>query len=113
MAFTYSLSTDIGKVRLKISDTVSTAYAFEDDEITAMLTEGGTVTAAVILALRSLLISRALRVKRASLPGVSYDDTAQIEGIRLALSLYGGELPTVSIVSPAVNDMDSGFTDPA
>ena len=38
MAFTYDLTTDIGKVRLLIGDTDSTDYQFEDAEITAFLT---------------------------------------------------------------------------
>ncbi len=38
MAFTYDITTNRGKVRLLISDTDSTDYHFEDDEIDAFLT---------------------------------------------------------------------------
>lgn len=112
MAFTYTLSTDVGKVRLKLADTNSSAYAFEDAEISEFLDEGGSVNKAVALGIRSLLASKALRVKRASLPGISYDDTAQVAALKDLLALYGGELPTVDVVSPDTVDYDSGFDDP-
>jgi hypothetical protein len=38
MAFTYSVSTDRGKTRLLVSDTSSTSYTWEDDEVDAALT---------------------------------------------------------------------------
>lgn len=112
MAFTYDLATNIGKVRLKLADTNTAAYAFADAEIQAFLDEAGTVNLATGLGVRSLLASKALRVKRASLPGLSYDDTAQVAALMGLLKLYGAELPTVSVVMPAVADYDRGFTDP-
>jgi len=112
MSFTYDITTNRGRVRLKIGDTTSTAYSFEDAEIDAFLSEGGSVNGACRLALQTLLASRALRVKRYSLPGQSYDDTAQIEALKTALESYGGGLPTVSVVFTGNADHDSGFTDP-
>ena len=51
MAFTYDLSTDIGKVRLLIPDTDATAYYLEDAEITYLLEEtGSNVKAAAVSA---------------------------------------------------------------
>ena len=41
MSFTYTLTTNLGKVRLLIPDNVATAYDLEDDEITYFLTERG------------------------------------------------------------------------
>lgn len=112
MSFTYVVATNRGKVRLKIGDTNSAAYSFEDEEIDAFLDEAGTVNGACRLALQTLLASKALRVKRYSLPGQSYDDTAQIEALRAALDSFGGGLPTVSVVFTGASDHDSGFTDP-
>lgn len=112
MAFTYSLATDIGRVRLKIGDTSSTAYVFEDDEITEFLTEGGSVINATILALRSLYADRARRAKFVTLPGMSFSDTAALTHIANLISMYGGNLPTVSIVMPSAMEMDHGFTEP-
>jgi hypothetical protein len=37
MAFSYDLNTDVGKVRLLIMDNQSTAYLFEDGELSAFL----------------------------------------------------------------------------
>jgi len=39
MTVTYNIANNIGKVRLKISDTVTTDYVFTDEEITYFLTE--------------------------------------------------------------------------
>lgn len=112
MSFTYSLSTDIGKVRLKIGDTSSSAYIFEDDEITQFLTDGGSVTGGVIEALRTLYIDRAKRAKFCTLPGMSFSDTAALTHLREALKMYGADLPTVTVVMPSVLPMDSGFEEP-
>ena len=37
MSFTYDLSTDVGKIRLLIPDTVSASAVFSDEELTALL----------------------------------------------------------------------------
>lgn len=113
MAFTYTIATERGQVRLAISDTSSSAYAFEDAEIDFFLSSGGSVEAAIVLALRTLLASRALRVKRASLPGLTYDDTAQVQALKDLLAMYGGDMPTLVVTMPAPLDMDTGFTDPS
>ena len=56
MTTTYDLTTDIGKVRLKIADTdivpVTDAH-FSDEEIQVFLDEGGSVLAASALALEA------------------------------------------------------------
>jgi len=99
MAFTYDLSTDAGKVRLKIGDTDAAAYVFEDDEISYFLTAGGSVDGGAIEALRALLTSRSYRMKRATVQGVAYDDTAQVAAIKEALALLGGDMPTVELTT--------------
>ena len=43
MAFTYDLTTDIGKVRLLISDSDVTSFHFTDEEILVFLDLGGSV----------------------------------------------------------------------
>lgn len=112
MAFTYVVSTDRGKVRLKVGDTNSAAYAFEDDEIDAFLTEGGSVNEAAKLAIMSLLVSQARRERAFSLPGTTYDDKGRVAALKMALDVYGGGIPTVSVLTLGVIDSDSGFTDP-
>ena len=111
MAFTYDLGTDRGKIRLKLSDTNSAAYGFEDAEIDAFLTEGGSVDKAVVLGLRVLLVDAARRAKAFYLPGTTYSDAGRIAGIQAALKMYGGDLPTVTVISPQIQPYDSGYVE--
>lgn len=54
MAFTYDITTDRGKVRLLIGDTVDAGHQFEDDEIDAFLTmAGGSILTAAGYALEA------------------------------------------------------------
>ena len=118
MSFSYTLNTDIGKVRLKLADSggaapggTSTTYAFEDEEITAFLTEGGSVDSAVALGLKALLVDAARREKAFKLPGLDYDDKGRVASLKVALSFYGSALPTATVHCPTL-DMDRGFVDP-
>lgn len=55
MAFTYTLSTDAGQVRLLIPDNKSTGYIFEDDEIDVFLSlEYSNTRRAAALALETI-----------------------------------------------------------
>ncbi len=54
MTFSYSLSTQIGQVRLKIADTTSTDALFTDEELQIFLTDEGTVKGAAAAAAESL-----------------------------------------------------------
>ncbi len=96
MAFTYDLSTTVGKIRLTLADTDASAYSFEDAELTHFYAEEGTVVLASIAALKVLLVDRARRVRRFSVTGLSLDDTAQVQAIQAAISMLGGDLPTAS-----------------
>ncbi len=54
MAFNYDITTDRGKVRLLIGDTVDAGHQFEDDEIDAFLTmAGGSILTAAGYALEA------------------------------------------------------------
>lgn len=112
MSFTYDTSTNRGKVRRNIGDTDSAAYWFEDADVDNALAEGGTVNAATCILIRALLASKSIRVKRATVHGVSYDDTAQIAALQTLLAIYGGDLPTADVRMGARMDFDSGFVDP-
>lgn len=119
MAFTYALSTDVGKVRLKIGDTAgvapggsaSSGYSFEDEELTQFVTDGGSVLGGANLAMLALLASKALRVKRFTVQGQSYDDTAQIAAIKDWLKANGADLPAASVIRPATLPFDSGYVE--
>lgn len=112
MAFTYDISTDRGRLRLNLADTDSSAYVFEDEELDVLLAEASSVADATGAALRVLLADRARRAKRFAMQGLSLDDTAQIAALKDLLSLYGGDLPTVQSVLPALLPSDEGFVEP-
>jgi hypothetical protein len=64
MAFTFDLSTSVGKVRLLIPDRVSADALFQDDEIEAFLDlEGAVVRRAVALALEIIASDNAMTLK--------------------------------------------------
>lgn len=113
MAFTYAIGTDAGKVRLRIADTNSAAYAFEDDEIAYFLTEGSTVLGACRMALNALLVDQARRMKAFSNPGQSYDDKGRVAALQQALANLGGDIPTVSVTFAPLLPFDANFTETA
>ena len=120
MSFTYVLSTDTGKARLKLADTggvapggtATSGYAFEDEEWAIFLSEGGTVDKGVGLAARSLLADAARRVRAFSLPGITYDDSARVQAIKDVIAMYGAHLPRISVRMPGPIASDSGFENP-
>ena len=112
MAFTYDITTDRGKVRLKLADTDSSAYVFEDNEIDYFLTSASTVDDAVVIGLHVLLADRARRAKSFSIQGLSLNDTAQIAAIQTLIEIYGGDEPTLAAVMPALLPSDNGFDEP-
>ena len=117
MAFTYDITTDAGALRFRLGDTDSTAYAFEDTEITYLLTSGGTVKGAAVVGLRVLLSERARRVKRFALNGTSYDDTATIAALQSALKAAEVEagsaaLPVMTPVMLGLLPSNEGWESP-
>jgi len=77
MAFTYDLTTDIGKVRLLIADADASDYTFEDDEVAFAVSEEADLKCAAALLLESLAANRsrlAVRVSR----GVRTEDLTQV-----------------------------------
>lgn len=64
MAFTYTLSTDAGKIRLLLPDNNASNYVFEDDEIDAFLSlEYSNVRRAAALALETIASNEAYVLK--------------------------------------------------
>jgi len=112
VAFTYDLTTSIGKVRLRLTDTQEGSAWFTDAEINTALTDGGNVDGAIVILARILLMDKARRsMKYANTEG-SYDDTGQVAALRALISMYGGDgaiLPTVTITMPALLPMDAGY----
>ena len=78
MSFSYDTSTNVGKVRLWIQDTVSSGAAFTDEEINVILSSNGNdikLSAAQLLII--LASSKAKLAKRKS-AGKYSEDTSQI-----------------------------------
>lgn len=61
MAFSYDLSTTVGKLRLLIPDSNNAAYNFEDDELTALYAlEANNLKRACALALETIAANEAM-----------------------------------------------------
>lgn len=77
MAFTYDLTSDLGKVRLLIMDTNATTYLFEDGEISAfLLMEGDNVRRGAALALETMASNEAYVNKRIEILDLKTDGPA-------------------------------------
>jgi len=113
--YTYDLATDRGKVRLGLTDT-NAPGTFSDVEVDHFLSTGGTVDAGVVEGLKVLLVDSARRTRLYTRDGMSYNDTAQVAGIKAAIDQYGGASawPSIVITMPAPLPMDEAFdiTDP-
>ena len=72
MSFTYVLTTDIGKIRLIISDKTDTDYHFEDAELQAFLDAEGSVNLASAAALESWAAAYALNADTERIGDYSY-----------------------------------------
>jgi predicted homoserine dehydrogenase-like protein len=79
---TYSLSTDIGKVRLLISDTDETDEIFEDEEIQSFLDMEGSVKLAAAQALDTIADNEALASKVLTSSDVSVDGAKLADSLR-------------------------------
>jgi len=112
VAFTYDLTTDIGKVRLKLTDTRVASAWFSDAEVQLGLDQGGTVNGAVIYLARVLLMDKSRRGARWTNAEGSYDDTSCIAALQELIRQYGGAhvLSSVSVTFPALLPMDSGYS---
>lgn len=83
MAFTYDLSTDVGKVRLLIPDSVSSDHIFSDEELTAILTmESDNVKRATAAALDTLASSEAYQQQAIRVLGIQNDGPAVAKELR-------------------------------
>lgn len=83
MAVPIDYTSDVGKVRLLISDVDADNVAFEDDDLQAFLDiEGGDVRLAAAQALETLASNEALLYKKIRVDGVS-----QVDGPAVAQSL--------------------------
>jgi hypothetical protein len=77
MTWTYDPSTDIGRVRLRVSDTDATRRIMDDEEYTAFLAmASGSVTLAAAMALETIAVNEVLCLKVVNLMGAIVTDAA-------------------------------------
>jgi hypothetical protein len=113
VAFTYDLTTNRGKVRLRLADTVSDGHVFTDAEIDYFLTVGGAVNTAVIEGIDVLLVDAARREKAVNLTGTAVNDKGRTEALLKARAIYALEdLPRASVSFGALIPSDEGFIEP-
>lgn len=100
MAYTYDLTTDIGKVRRDIGDTVEADAHFTDAELQSFLDEGGSVKSGSGLALLSWSAALAREdesVKAGSWSGDRGDVSAKMAALADKYLKLGGYTPTAAV----------------
>jgi hypothetical protein len=119
VAFTYNLSTDIGRMRLELADTggvgpgetaAAGTFGFHDAELQYFLDQAGSVASAITLALLQLLTDGARRERAYTVSGTNYDDRGRVAALERALKLRG-YLPAASVITPAALSFDSGYVE--
>lgn len=110
MSFTYSPSTDIGRVRLRIMDTRKEQAAYSDEEISALIADEGGWRAAVVAAARGLLMDRARFARVFSNPEGSVDETGGVAALQALIDQFSAQapasLPTVTVRTLGSHPMD-------
>jgi len=112
MSFTYTLTTDIGKVRLAISDNDSTNYHFEDDEIQAFLTAEGSVNLAAAAAAESWAAAYSLNADSERMGDYNYAQSISKKLLELAARLRAkeGNAPVLEWAEPDLLGTEEGDT---
>jgi len=112
MSFTYVLATDIGKIRLIISDKTDTDYHFEDEELQAFLDSEGSVNLAAAGALESWAAAYALNADNESIGGYAYAQSITKKMLDLAARLRktDAEKPYMTWAEPDLMGTTEGDT---
>ena len=112
MSFTYVLTTDIGKVRLAISDNDDTDYHFEDEELTAFLSAEGSVNLASAAAFESWAAAYALNADSERIGDYNYAQSISKKMLEQATRLRKNESskPVFEWAEPDLLGTDEGDT---
>jgi len=104
MTWTYDPSTDIGMVRLRVSDTDASRRIMDDEEYTAFLAmAGGSVVLAAAMALETIAVNEVLCLKVVNLMGAIVTDAASAAKQLLA------QAKTLRAEYASMGDGGSGF----
>jgi len=87
MAYTYDISTDIGKIRLIISDKDIADCHFTDEELQVFLTDEGSINLAAAAALESWAAAYALNASTERIGDYSYAQSISKNMLELATKL--------------------------
>lgn len=82
MAYSYVLTTDVGKVRLLVMDNNASSYTFEDEEIDVFLAMETGVKRASALALETIASNEAFVLKRIEVLDLKTDGPAVAKELR-------------------------------
>jgi hypothetical protein len=112
MSFSYDLNTDIGKIRLIISDKTAADYHFEDAELQVFLTTEGSVNLASAAALESWAAAYALNADNEHIGDYSYAQSTTDKMLKMAASLRAGDAatPVITWAEPDLLGTDEGDT---
>lgn len=92
MAFSYDVTTDIGKMRAMIPDNNAAAYVFEDEELTAFLAvEGDSLKRAAALGLETIASNEALVLKVVKLLDIQTDGAKVSDALLKRATLLRGQ----------------------
>ena len=103
MTWTYDPTTDVGKVRLRISDTQMTRPIFDDEDIEAFLSMASdSVALAAAMACETIALNELLCLKVVNLMGAVVTDAASAakQYRALAETLRAEDAQTVTAASP-------------
>lgn len=112
MSFTYLLATDIGKIRLIISDKDELDYHFEDAELQSFLDSEGSVNLASAAALESWAAAYALNADSEHIGDYSYAQSITKKMLDLAnrLRATDASVPAITWAEPDLLGTTEGDT---
>ena len=112
MTATYDLSTDIGKIRLIISDKDITDCHFTDEELQVFLDSEGSVNLASAAALESWAAAYALNADSEHIGDYSYSQKITDKMLNLATRLRAADaaVPALTWAEPDLLGTDEGDT---
>ena len=115
--FTSDPATNIGKLRLYLSDAKEQGAYFYDEELQVFLDKAGSVEGAAGLGALAILAGRSRRTRAITQDGVSINDTSQVAALQDLADRWGGGVPqypapTVSMPNPLPMDDAFDHNDP-
>lgn len=113
MAFSYTLTTNVGKIRAMIPDNNAATYNFEDDEIEVFYAiEGSSLKRAVALALETIASNEAMVLKVIKLLDVSTDGAKVADALLKRAALLRKQADDEEVAADGAFDIAEMVIDP-